>query len=144
MGEFQTFIKPVRHPTLTPFCTGLTTITQADVDGAPGFRDAMLALRRFVGARQVTFGSWGDYDRKQFDQDARHHQVTPPLPRAPREPQEGLLRHLGEKKLLGMAQALERVGLPLVGTHHRGIDDARNIAGLLPWSLGRTREPVKA
>jgi len=36
-----------------------------------------------------------------------------------------------------MDGALRRVGLPLVGTHHRGIDDARNIARILPFALGR-------
>ncbi len=30
----------------------------------------------------------------------------------------------------GMARALEVVGLPLEGTHHREMDDARNIARL--------------
>jgi 3'-5' exoribonuclease 1 len=44
---------------------------------------------------------------------------------------------LGLNKKLGMHEALELVGLPLVGTHHRGIDDARNIARLLPFALGR-------
>ena len=34
---------------------------------------------------------------------------------------------------------LTELGLPLVGTHHRGIDDARNIARLLPFALGRQR-----
>jgi inhibitor of KinA sporulation pathway (predicted exonuclease) len=34
-----------------------------------------------------------------------------------------------------MARALQMVGLPLDGSHHRGLDDARNIAKLLPWSL---------
>ena len=28
------------------------------------------------------------------------------------------------------AEALAKAGLPLIGTHHRGIDDARNIARL--------------
>ena len=32
--------------------------------------------------------------------------------------------------------ALAQAGLPLAGTHHRGIDDARNIARLLPFALG--------
>jgi inhibitor of KinA sporulation pathway (predicted exonuclease) len=139
VGEFQTFIKPVRHPALTPFCTQLTTITQADVDGAPGFRDAMEALRGFVGDRNVTFGSWGDYDRKQFDQDASYHRVGLPFLARHKNLKKAFAYELGEKKLLGMAQALARVGLPLVGTHHRGIDDARNIARLLPWSLGRAK-----
>ena len=34
-----------------------------------------------------------------------------------------------------MAKALQLVDLPLEGTHHRGIDDARNIAKLLPYML---------
>jgi len=144
VGEFQTFIKPVRHPTLTPFCTGLTTITQAEVDGGQSFPDAMLALRRFVGEREVTFGSWGDYDRKQFDQDAGYHRVALPFLARHVNLKKAFSATLGERKLFGMAQALPRVGLSLVGTHHRGIDDARNIARLLPWSLGRTREPVRA
>jgi inhibitor of KinA sporulation pathway (predicted exonuclease) len=45
IDEFQTFIKPIRHPRLTPFCTRLTSIRQADVDGAPYFYDAIEAFR---------------------------------------------------------------------------------------------------
>ena len=41
----------------------------------------------------------------------------------------------------GMAKALQLVGLPLEGTHHRGIDDARNIAKLLPYILGEKQLP---
>lgn len=41
------------------------------------------------------------------------------------------------KKKLGMARALEIAGLPLDGTHHRGIDDARNMAKLMPYILGK-------
>ncbi|MEN9576703.1 MAG: hypothetical protein RL514_4558 [Verrucomicrobiota bacterium] len=35
LAEFQSFVRPVRHPRLTPFCTQLTSIQQTDVDGAP-------------------------------------------------------------------------------------------------------------
>jgi inhibitor of KinA sporulation pathway (predicted exonuclease) len=35
-----------------------------------------------------------------------------------------------------MAGALKLCGLPLQGVHHRGIDDARNIARMLPWIVG--------
>jgi len=38
----------------------------------------------------------------------------------------------GLRKPVGMAGALRKAGLELAGTHHRGIDDARNIARLLP------------
>jgi len=36
-----------------------------------------------------------------------------------------------------MAEALQLAEIKLEGTHHRGIDDARNIAKLLPYILGR-------
>src|SRR5688500_7338416 len=49
IGEFETFVRPVRHPRLTPFCTELTGITQDDVDRAPGFPQALAAFLQFTG-----------------------------------------------------------------------------------------------
>ena len=43
VDEHQTFVRPVRHPRLHPFCTRLTTITQDMVDAAPLFPDALRA-----------------------------------------------------------------------------------------------------
>jgi len=37
-----------------------------------------------------------------------------------------------------MAKALKRVGITLEGTHHRGIDDARNMAKLMPFIISKT------
>jgi inhibitor of KinA sporulation pathway (predicted exonuclease) len=34
-----------------------------------------------------------------------------------------------------MAGALELLDIPLEGTHHRGVDDAKNIAKILSWIL---------
>ncbi|VXD16618.1 Exonuclease RNase T and DNA polymerase III (fragment) [Planktothrix paucivesiculata PCC 9631] len=48
-------------------------------------------------------------------------------------------RTQGLPKRYGMAQALQLAGIPLEGTHHRGIDDARNIAKLLPFILDQQR-----
>ncbi len=41
VDEFQTFIKPRRHPILTNFCIQLTSISQAQVDTAPIFPAAL-------------------------------------------------------------------------------------------------------
>ncbi|MFT3773148.1 MAG: 3'-5' exonuclease [Minicystis sp.] len=141
VDEFQTFIQPVRHPILTPFCTKLTSITQDDVANAKGFREAIADLARFIGDRDALFCSWGDYDRKQFEQDARYHHVPLPFRDRHLNLKKRFTEELGGTKRFGMAGALERVGLPLWGTHHRGIDDARNIARLLPWCLGKARAP---
>lgn len=32
---------------------------------------------------------------------------------------------------MGMQKALDYLKLPLIGTHHRGVDDASNIASIL-------------
>ena len=135
--EFQTFIRPVLTQSLTPFCTELTSITQADVDGAPRFGEAIALLWEFLGDREYQFASWGAYDWHQLRKDALHHQIRLPLRPGPINLKETFSEALGTRKRFGMKSALRRVGLPLDGTHHRGIDDARNIAKLLPWCLGR-------
>ncbi len=136
IDELAMFIRPVRHPVLTPFCTSLTTITQSDVAAAPTFPEAMDAVARFLGGRRALFCSWGNYDKNQLDQDAAYHGVSVPLA-AHLNIKAAFSEAIWHKKALGMAQALTRVGLELEGTHHRGIDDARNIARLLPWALRR-------
>lgn len=140
VGEFQTFVRPVRNPRLTPFCTQLTSITQAQVDAAPGFAAAMQAFGEWAFAHDdVLFCSWGDYDRKQFRQDCEHHGVAYPFGSGHFNVKRAFARHGQRRKAPGMAGALRHVGLELLGTHHRGIDDARNIARLLPWALGRVQ-----
>jgi inhibitor of KinA sporulation pathway (predicted exonuclease) len=139
VGDFQTFVRPVVHPALTAFCRQLTTIAQADVDGAPTFPEAIERLRRFLGGRRALFCSWGKYDRNQLALDARRHGVKLPFGEDHLNLKQRFSEQLGEEQRYGMAGALRRVGLPLRGTHHRGIDDARNIARLLPWALGRAK-----
>ena len=39
-------------------------------------------------------------------------------------------------KEVGMARACALAGIALEGQHHRGLDDAMNIARLMPWILG--------
>ncbi len=141
VDEFTTFVRPVRHPVLTTFCTALTTITQAQVAAASRFPGALEALRRFIGERNALFSSWGEYDRRQFERDAHYHRVTLPFRGGHLNIKQKFSDALGETKKLGMDGALERVGLAIVGTHHRGIDDARNIARLLPWAFGRVSAP---
>jgi inhibitor of KinA sporulation pathway (predicted exonuclease) len=140
IGEWQSFVRPTRHPRLTAFCTRLTSITQADVDGAPGFPAAMAGLAAFVKGRAFVFCSWGDYDRNQLDRDSRRHGVAVPLGRRHLNLKDRFAERSGGKRL-GVGQALRVAGLRFAGTAHRGIDDARNIARLLPYALGRAALP---
>lgn len=130
--EFTTFVQPVANPKLTSFCTELTTITQAEVDGAPRFPEAFQAFRDWIGDTPFLLLSWGAYDRKQIEKDcirwrldadwvSQHHLNLKQLHAE---------QVLGGKKQVGMSKALSLAGLELNGTHHRGIDDARNIAAI--------------
>jgi inhibitor of KinA sporulation pathway (predicted exonuclease) len=135
-AEFQTFVKPVRHSKITPFCTQLTTITQADVERAPRFPQANFALGNFLRGKDALFCSWGGYDKNQLRRDAQYHRVKLPLGERHLNLKEAFSKRLGESRQYGTGQALRRVGLSFSGTQHRAIDDARNIARLLPFVLG--------
>lgn len=138
IDEFQSFIKPIRHPILTDFCKSLTSIAQAQVNVAPTYPEAILLLKKWLsGYSNGVFGSWGDFDRKQFQQDSNFHKVPFPIAYPHVNLKQLFSDNQGLPKRLGMAKALQMVGLPLDGTHHRGIDDARSIAKLLPYILDR-------
>jgi 3'-5' exoribonuclease 1 len=144
LSEFQTFIKPVRHPILTDFCLGLTSITQAQVDDAPSYQDAIARFKEWQSHYpNYIFGSWGDYDRAQFEQDSKYHKLPYPIASEHINLKRMFTDNQGLTKRYGMAGALKLANIELVGTHHRGIDDARNIARLLPYILGREKLPAK-
>ncbi|MBW4695851.1 MAG: exonuclease domain-containing protein [Lyngbya sp. HA4199-MV5] len=136
--EFQTFIKPIRYPILTKLCKSLTSITQEQVDQAPGYVEASVLLKQWLSNYpNAVFGSWGDYDRNQFKQDSKFHNVPFPIAYPHVNLKQLFSEAQGLPKRYGMAEALQLARIALEGTHHRGIDDARNIAKLLPFILGR-------
>lgn len=131
-SEFQTFVRPVRHRVLTEFCTGLTGITQGDVANAPPFREAIEDMKQWMYAFVDTlFCSWGDYDRNQFLQDCEYHRVAYPFRSGHLNLKAEFARILGLRKKLGIAEALRHLGMTFEGSHHRGLDDARNIARIV-------------
>lgn len=137
VDEFQRFVRPVRRPVLTQFCIELTSIKQENVEAAAGFVEVVAQMKRWMyGGDPFLFCSWGDYDRKQLAQDSDLHGIAYPMPGGHVNLKRAFSDRQGIIKKFGMAGAVAHVGLELEGTHHRGIDDARNIARLLPWCVG--------
>lgn len=130
--EFTTFVQPVANSKLTPFCTELRTITQAEVDRAPRFPEAFQHFRDWIGQEPFLLLSWGAYDRKQIEKDCARWRLDAHWAsrRHINLKQLHAEQVLGVKKQVGMGKALSLAGLELNGTHHRGIDDARNIAAI--------------
>ncbi len=117
------------------FCTELTTLTQEQVDTGISFREACQRLRKDYLSRQRTWASFGDYDRRQFERQCRSREIGFPFGPTHLNVKNlfALQNRLGHE--IGMSQALEKLALPLEGTHHRGDDDAWNIALILSHLL---------
>jgi len=130
VGEFAEFVRPLANPLLSEFCTKLTSIQQADVDSAEPFSIVFPRFIQWIGSEPFMFCSWGAYDLNQLKLDC--NRINLPFPSA-LEMHINLKKEfsrLNDTKPMGMERALAHADLPLVGTHHRGIDDARNIANL--------------
>jgi inhibitor of KinA sporulation pathway (predicted exonuclease) len=127
-------VRPERSE-ISPFCTELTTIT-ADMIDEYGitFKEACKRLKEDYQSQSRPWASFGAYDWRQFHKQCESTGV--PFPFGP--------SHINVKTLFalkmklaheqGMAGALAILDIPLEGTHHRGVDDAYNIAKIL-WNV---------
>ena len=141
LGEFQSFVKPQAHPKLSKFCTELTSITQKMVDSAPLFPEALDYFLQWIQSFKDDYMlcSWGNYDRNQFLSDCQLHNTNFAWLR----PHISLKHQHAEicklRRKVGVKNALKLEGLDFEGTHHRGIDDARNIAKIFLRYYGQWR-----
>lgn len=146
VDEFASFVRPHHHRTLTGFCRQLTSITQADIDDAPLFPEVFAAHGRWLTDHGLTpedavFVTCGDWDLGTM-LPIQLAACVPPITEVP----PLYMRWLNIKRAFaevqggrpgGMTMMLRLLDLPLVGTHHRGLDDCRNIARILEALLQR-------
>lgn len=128
VSDFQIFVKPALSPQLSDFCKQLTSISQADVDAAMYFPQAIRQFQEWIGNEPHVLCSWGFYDKNQLQKDCALHQIASEWTdnHISLKHQHG--RMIGRERGVGIERALTMLKLPLEGTHHRGIDDAKNIA----------------
>ncbi|TPX33912.1 hypothetical protein SmJEL517_g03384 [Synchytrium microbalum] len=138
--EFHSYIKPTRNPTLTPFCTNLTGILQKTVDSAQPFEQVWENVLQFLTDLSTTTTSYnplvitcGDWDLKSM---LPLQLSLCGIKSVPAEFSQWCnIKHIYERayggKAMGMDNMLSKLNLPLVGRHHSGIDDARNIASIV-------------
>lgn len=130
VARHRILVRPARSA-VSPFCTELTGLTQAEVDTGVGFSEAcrLLAAEHRAGSRP--WASWGDYDRHQFTRQCLATGTEYPFGSRHTNAKLVFTDAHGLRKRPGMAQALRIAGLPLEGRHHRGEDDAWNIGALI-------------
>lgn len=136
IAHFQRFVRPLRRPCLTEFCTELTHIAQAQVDSASVLPQVWAQFEQWLVPhlpRLVGWGSWGDYDRRQLHQEWQRHDLDSTLYRLPHHNLKQLFAEKRQlKRPVGLNGALQLAGLQFQGQQHRALEDARNTARLLP------------
>ena len=116
---------------VSEYCTELTTLTQDVVSDGISLWEACEILKDDYLSRERTWASYGQYDWFQFRKECEKKNVPYPFSSC----------HINIKNLFalknrlskerGMAKALRMYDIPLEGIHHRGKDDAYNIAKIL-------------
>ena len=90
VDEFVRFVRPSRNPQLTAFCSELTSIHQADIDGARTLAEVLPEFSDWVsGYERYLFCSWGDFDHhhlqlERSEQFQDRVLITPPSAAAAR------------------------------------------------------------
>ncbi len=139
VDHFQRFVKPLRRPSLTPFCRTLTHIDQADVDAAAVLTQVWKSFEQWLSPHRGQLQgwvSWGDYDRLQLLQDWQRLNLESALARVPHiNLKQRFAKARQLPRPLGLTSALQLAGLQFCGQQHRALEDARNTARLLPMVL---------
>jgi len=140
--DSQSFlVQPTKNPHLSEFCTSLTSISQSMIEAAPPYSEDCRMLDAWLGQPHENFiwCSWGNYDRLHIQASEQEHGTAPEFLRTPHLNLKRIWRRTTkQKRKNGMIHALAFHGLTIEGHHHRGVDDARNMARLLrfmDWSL---------
>lgn len=130
VGRHRILVRPERSA-VSAFCTRLTGLTQAEVDTGVSFSAACQALAADHQSLSRPWASWGDYDRRQFARQCQATGAAYPFGARHVNAKVAFTRAHDLRARPGMAGALRIAGLPLEGRHHRGEDDAWNIAALV-------------
>ena len=154
VDEFHTYVKPQVHTRLTPFCTDLTGITQETVDHGRLFEDVVASHLDWLRSHgldpqnpsapghRFVYVTCGDWDLKSC--------LPPLLTYFKLASPPCFAQWINIKKAFqakygvhpkGMTDMLRHLHLHLVGRHHSGIDDARNIAAILDAMLAGGYSP---
>jgi len=139
--ERRRIIVRPRRSSVSPFCTELTGLTQAEVDAGLEFAAACDLLRDELRGRERIWASWGEYDRRQFERQCSTGGAGYPFGTNHINVKERFATAFGLRRGVGMSRALAHAGLPLEGRHHRGDDDAWNI-GAIVVELARMGQPI--
>ena len=138
-SHFHSYVTPTANPVLTPFCTELTGITQDMVNGKPTLQTVLQNFDRWMQGEgllnpgvNICFVTCGDWDLKtMLPQQCSAFKLHHPHYMKKWMNIKFAFNDVMKYRPRGMPDMLETLGLDLLGRHHSGIDDSRNIARIL-------------
>jgi len=139
--EFTQFVKPFNNPTLTKYCTDLTSITQKDIDSAPTLREAVDRLKKWmISSKGVVFCSWGYFDKEQLFDECNLSLIDYPFDDKHINIKEYFSKIMHRKKRTGLQKALRILDIQFEGTPHRAVFDALMTAKVFKIIMNKERK----
>lgn len=129
----------------------LTGITDAKLEGAPSFAEALDSFAEWVGTEKTEFYSWSMSDIRQFQIEAAfkkyHGKIIHRMETHWNDFQEEFSRLLGIEKKIRLKQAVGAADYEFTGAEHTALADAVNTAEILrlsknPEQFERVMKPV--
>ena len=131
VSQFQSFVRPTIHPELSEFCTELTSIKQSDLIGSHTFDSVYNQFVKWFGnPNKNILASWGFYDKRMLEDECRRYGLPWKLGNDHMN-MKRLYQELTGCKRAGLDFAVKEQGLEFVGTHHRAMWDAFNVANVI-------------
>ena len=137
IAEFGKFVKMVTHKKVSKFIIWLTTITDDDLKTGVGWKTCLImfeewCIKNNITHLNTTVITCGDWDLKNMlprQLAITKTKLSPILkPLLTSWTNIKVYYSMMTGKRGGMNVMLKNLKIPLVGHHHRGIDDSRNIA----------------
>ena len=127
---------------VSEFCTELTTLTPKFVnENGISLRDACTKLENEFSSRNRLWVSYGDFDRLHLMKMCGRYLVGYPFGRTHLNIKNMIAVLEQWPKEIGMAGTYNKLTrMQIRGVHHRGVDDARNIATILTLLLEKYRK----
>ena len=133
ISEFNSLVRPSVHPTLSSFCTQLTSITQIDVNQADPYSIVIDDFKDWIGdtyeeKEEYLLCSWGNFDQKILYKNCKLYQLDAEWTKKHINLKFQYPRIKGIQREIGLKQAIKNEGFEFEGTPHRAINDAGNLA----------------
>jgi inhibitor of KinA sporulation pathway (predicted exonuclease) len=126
------------------FCSGLTELTADMFESAPSFSAPLRVLKSECKSKDRLWASWGDYDRRQFERQCASRKLGFPFGPSHLNVKSLFAAAMGLDHEVGLDEAYDKLKMTMEGRHHRGDDDAWNIAGILVLMLQQLRKAFGA